>query len=152
MPACHMSYSFWQTVSLYQTLPPPAPPTSQWDPRTACKKPFKSTTLAHLQCSHTGFEKPHETALKLVYRAENRCKSIGARAGGIFQALLGPIWARKGPQTYIFRSKKKPKSPFDCIGGILCVSHHGKRFAPLSDDRTKISVLFGCLGRLLASC
>ncbi len=55
--------------------------------------------MHHLQCSHTGFEKPHETALELVYRAENRCKSIGARAGGLFQALLGPIWARKGPTT-----------------------------------------------------
>ncbi len=33
------------------------------------------------------------------YRAEHRCKSIGARAGGLFQAFLGPIWARKSPKT-----------------------------------------------------
>ncbi len=25
--------------------------------------------------------------------------AIGARAGGLFQAFLGPIWARKGPKT-----------------------------------------------------
>ncbi len=58
-----------------------------------------SQRVNHLQCSHTGFEKPHETALELVYRAENRCKSIGARAGGLFQAFLGPIWARKCTKT-----------------------------------------------------
>ncbi len=55
--------------------------------------------ITRLQDSHTGFEKPHETALELVYRVENRCKSIGARAGSLFQAFLGPIWARKGPKT-----------------------------------------------------
>ena len=52
-----------------------------------------------LQCSHTGFEKPHEIALELVCRAKKRCKSSGARAGGLFQAFLGPIWARKNPKT-----------------------------------------------------
>ena len=66
---------------------PPARFTAKFVPKT------------RLQCSHTGFEKPHETALELVYRAENRCKSIGARAGGLFQAFLGPMWARKGPKT-----------------------------------------------------
>ncbi len=59
-----------------------------------------------LQCSHTGFEKPHETALELVYRAENRCKSIGARAGGLFQAFLGPIWAEKAPKLRFLDQKK----------------------------------------------
>ena len=54
--------------------PPPLP--SQWGPRTACKKPYNSTTLS-------------------------------------------------------------------CI---FCVSHYCQRYPPLSDDRTKISVLFGCLG------
>jgi hypothetical protein len=54
---------------------------------------------AKLQCSHTGFEKPREIALELVYRADNRCKSMGARAGGLFQASLGPTWARKAPKT-----------------------------------------------------
>jgi hypothetical protein len=47
---------------------------------------------ATCECSHTGFEKPHEIALELVYRVENRGKSIGARAGGLFQAFLRPIW------------------------------------------------------------
>jgi hypothetical protein len=69
-----------------------------------------ATHKVRLQCIHTGFEKPHETTLKLVYRAENRCKSIGAQAGGLSQAFLGPIWARKGPKTYIFRPKKSLKA------------------------------------------
>ncbi len=95
--------------------------TSQYDPYDTYK----------LQCSHTGFEKPREIALELVYRAENRCKSIGARAGGLFQALLGPIWARKGPKTWIFRLKKKPKSPFDCIGASAHRAHpHTRRHDP----------------------
>ncbi len=58
-----------------------------------------SRCLDGLQCSRTGFEKPREIALELVYRAVNRCKSMGARAGGLFQAFMGPIWARKSPKT-----------------------------------------------------
>jgi hypothetical protein len=62
--------------------------------------PNPATCEGYLQCSHTGFEKPHEIALELVYRVENnRCKSIGARAGGLFQAFLGPIW----PQNLDFQ-------------------------------------------------
>ncbi len=59
----------------------------------------RATSSQQLQCSHTGFEKPHETALELVFRVGNRCKSIGARAGGLFQAFLGPIWARKSSKS-----------------------------------------------------
>ncbi len=55
---------------------------------------------ANLQCSQTGLEKPHEITLELVYRVENRCKSIGARAGGLLQAFLGPIW----PQNLNFQT------------------------------------------------
>ncbi len=53
-----------------------------------------------LQCSHTGFEKPHKIALELVYRVEYRSRSIGARAGGLFQAFLWPIW----PQNLDFQT------------------------------------------------
>ncbi len=53
-----------------------------------------------LQCSHTGFDKPHEIALELVCRVENRCKPIGARPGDLFQAFLGPIW----PQNLDFQT------------------------------------------------
>ncbi len=68
--------------------------------------------LPLLQCSHTGFEKPHERALELVYRAEKRCKSIGARAGGLFQALLGPIWPAKTPKFRFLDLKQALKFRF----------------------------------------
>ncbi len=66
-----------------------------------------------------GFEKPREIALELVYRAENRCKSSGARAGGLFQAFLGPIWARKGPNTWIFRPRKSLKALLTALESTL---------------------------------
>ncbi len=48
-------------------------------------------TMTPMQ-SQGGFEKPHGMTLKLVYRAENRCKSNGPRPGP-FPNPLGPGWA-----------------------------------------------------------
>ena len=59
-----------------------------------------------------------------------------------------PLPSQWGPRT----ACKKPHNS-TTLSCIFCVSPHRQRFAPLSDDRTKISVLFGSLGRfVLAAC
>ncbi len=57
------------------------------------------------------FKKPHEIALELIYRTENRTESSGAPAGAFPRPPSAPGWAGKRPKIAEFRSYLPPPPP-----------------------------------------